>query len=222
MNTINFKPSVSALEIPQAMRERADVLFFKKGQIIYQEGSTPLGAYFVEKGQVKISMLGSLGKEKIVKIVTDSELLCFSDLFSHRRYSTTAQAMEETSVLFISKRDFWEVLSDRRDIFVALLWRLSEQIRTVQETITALAYKPVRGRLADAILNLDHRINGADGEDHSITLTRADLAGYVGTVKETVNRLLSELREEKIISTSGSRIVIRDKDRLGQISDMYN
>lgn len=222
MNTINFKPSVSELEIPQAMRERADVLFFRKGQIIYQEGSTPLGAYFVEKGQVKISMLGSLGKEKIVKIVTNSELLCFSDLFSHRRYSTSAQAMEETSVLFISKRDFWEVLNDRRDIFVALLWRLSEQIRTVQETITALAYKPVRGRLADAILNLDHRINGTNGEDHSITLTRADLAGYVGTVKETVNRLLSELREEKIISTSGSRIVIRDKDRLGRISDMYN
>lgn len=222
MNTINFKPSVSELEIPQAMRERADVLFFRKGQIIYQEGSTPLGAYFVEKGQVKISMLGSLGKEKIVKIVTNSELLCFSDLFSHRRYSTSAQAMEETSVLFISKRDFWEVLNDRRDIFVALLWRLSEQIRSVQETITALAYKPVRGRLADAILNLDHRINGTNGEDHSITLTRADLAGYVGTVKETVNRLLSELREEKIISTSGSRIVIRDKDRLGRISDMYN
>ncbi|MCG9970796.1 Crp/Fnr family transcriptional regulator [Christiangramia crocea] len=222
MYTINYKPSFADLEIPQAMRERADVLFFKKGQIVYQEGSTPLGAYFVDSGQVKISMLGSLGKEKIVKIVTDSELLCFSDLFSHRRYSTSAQAMEETSLLFISKRDFWEVLNDRRDIFLSLLWRLSEQIKVVQETITDLAYKPVRGRLADAILNLNNKIKGKDLEYQSISLTRADLAGYVGTVKETVNRLLSELREEKIISTSGSRIVIRDMDKLIRISEMYN
>lgn len=222
MESTSYKPSISDLEIPLPMRERADVLYFRKGQTIYQEGSTPLGAYFVETGTVKISMMGSLGKEKIVKIVTNQDLLCFSDLFSHQRYSTSAQALEETSLLFISKHDFWEVLNDRRDIFLALLWRLSEQIRAVQETITDLAYKPVRGRLAGAILNLDDMINGKDVEYHSISLTRADLAGYVGTVKETVNRLLSEFREEKIITTSGSLIVIQDMDKLTRISEMYN
>lgn len=217
-HTIFYHPT----EIPELIRERADLLLFKKGQLIYQEGSTPLGAYFVEKGSVKISKLGSLGKEKIVKIVTNPEMLCFSDLFSHRKYSTSAYTMEETSLRFIAKNDFWEILYHHRDLFHHLLWKLSEDIKTVEENMTDLAYKPVRGRLADAIISLHQKFQGKEGTDHPIILSRADLAGYVGTVKETVNRLLSEFREEKIITTSGSRIEIQNVEKLMQVSKMYN
>lgn len=218
----NHPSPYSLLNIPEPLRERADIIFLKKGQLVYMEGSTPLGAYFVDSGRVKISKIGSLGKEKIVRIVTSPYLLCFLDLFSHRRYTTTAQAMEETSLLFISKQDFWEVLETHTDIFLALLWQLSEVMKSVEMKFTDLAYKPVRGRLADALLTLNYKFNGKRGEAGPVTLTRADLAGYVGTVKETVNRLLSEFREEKIITTSGSRIAIKDVKKLSRISEMYN
>nr|WP_255702472.1 Crp/Fnr family transcriptional regulator [Salinimicrobium sediminilitoris] len=198
------------------------VYFLRKGQSIYQEGSTPLGAYFVEKGKVKISKTGSLGKEKIVKIAIHPELLSFSDLFSHRKYTTSAETLEETYLLFLSKEDFWKVVNNNQEIFSYLLCRLAEDINRIEETVTDLAYKPVRGRLADAILSLVDSFNGTDGSSHSICLTRTDLAGYVGTVKETVNRLLSELKEEKIISTLGSRIDIHDREKLNKISKLYN
>lgn len=222
METTNFTRPCFPPHIPAPFLERADVLFFKKGQLIYHEGSTPLGAYFIDKGKVKISKTGSLGKEKIVKIATHPELLSFQDLFSRRRYSTTAQTLEESHLLFISKEDFWKILLTHQDLFSILLCQLAENISKIEETATDLAYKPVRGRLADAILALDNDFNGKNTSRHCINLSRADLAGYVGTVKETVNRLLSELREEKIISTSGSRIDIKDIEKLVKISNLYN
>ncbi|MCY2686999.1 Crp/Fnr family transcriptional regulator [Salinimicrobium sp. TH3] len=222
MGIFNFTSPCFPPQILQPFREKGDGLFFKKGQLIYQEGSTPLGAYFVEKGKVKISKTGSLGKEKIVKIAIHPELLSFSDLFSRRKYTTSAETLEETFLLFVSKEDFWKVLNKNQEIFSHLLCRLAEDINRIEETVTDLAYKPVRGRLADAILSLDDSFNGTDGSSHSICLTRTDLAGYVGTVKETVNRLLSELKEEKIISTLGSRIEIHDREKLNKISKLYN
>lgn len=222
MENLNLAIPCFPPHIPEPFREKADVLFFKKGQLIYQEGSTPLGAYFVDEGKVKIRKTGSLGKEKIVKIATQPELLSFSDLFSRRRYSTTAETLEESNLLFIPREVFWEVLKAHHDIFSYLLCRLAVDIKKSEETLTDLAYKPVRGRLADAILTLDHNFNGKYNSSHSICLTRTDLAGYVGTVKETVNRFLSELREEQIISTTGSSIEILDLDRLNKISKLYN
>lgn len=208
-------------DIPAAFRTRADYLFYKKSQLIYQEGSTPLGAYFVESGSIKITKLGSSGKEQILRIVTNGELLCLSDLFSQSRYGNSAITLEDSSLLFISKQDFWTILKEDERIFRSLLQQLALNIRKVHEKVVALAYKPVRGRLAEALLSLDSKFSSNGKEPHQLTMTRADLAGYVGTVKETVNRLLSEFRSEKLISTQGTRIKISDPKGLERISRMY-
>lgn len=218
----NFITEEWGLVIPEPLREQADYLCFKKGQLIYQEGSTPLGAYFIESGSVKITKLGSSGKEQILRIVTKGELLCLSDLFSQSRYGNSAQTIEDTSLLFIPKQAFWKILREHDHIFRYLLQQLAQNIKMGQEKVVDLAYKPVRGRLADAILALDHNFNGRENESHSFCLTRTDLAAYIGTVKETVNRLMSEFKEEQIISTVGSAIEILDLDRLNKISKQYN
>lgn len=222
MEIFNNLSTPAIREIPQVFRAKADSLFFKKGQVVYQEGNTPLGAYFVEKGSVKITKVSSLGKEQIVKIVTSSQLLSFSDLFSSARYNHSAQTIEESTFLFIPKQDFWNVLKEHNDIFWQLLVQLSLEMNMVEEKVLDLAYKPVRGRLADAILSLSSKDNTAGADSSPVCLTRTDLAGYIGTVKETINRLLSELRNEKIIHTSGSCIKILDREALGRISKMYN
>ncbi len=209
-----------ALEIPAPLRVRADYLYYKKAQLIYQEGSTPLGAYFVENGSIKITKLGSLGKEQILKIATNGELLCLSDLFSQSRYGNSAKTLEDSSLLFISKQDFWEVLKEDDQIFRSLLQQLALNIRKGNEKIVELAYKPVRGRLAEALLSLDSKFSANGREPHQVAITRADLASYIGTVKETVNRLLSEFRSEKLISTQGTRIKINDPNGLERISRM--
>ena len=188
--------------------------------MIYQECSTPLGAYFVENGSIKITKLGSLGKEQILKIATNGELLCLSDLFSQSRYGNSAKTLEDSSLLFISKQDFWEVLKEDDQIFRSLLQQLALNIRKGNEKIVELAYKPVRGRLAEALLSLDSKFSANGREPHQVAITRADLASYIGTVKETVNRLLSEFRSEKLISTQGTRIKINDPNGLERISRM--
>lgn len=221
MAPVSYSTENIAPEIPAPLRARADYLFYKKAQLIYQEGSTPLGAYFVENGSIKITKLGSSGKEQILRIVTNGELLCLSDLFSQSRYWNSAKALEDSSLLFISKKDFWEVLKEDDQIFRNLLQQLALNIRKGNEKVVDLAYKPVRGRLAEALLSLESKFSIHGREPQQVAISRADLAGYVGTVKETVNRLLSEFRSEKLISTQGTRIKISDPNGLERISKMY-
>jgi len=113
------------------------------------------------------------------------------------------------------------MLRDQNHLFEQLLQQISLDVKSVEGKIVDLAYKPVRGRLADAILDLDKKFNEDTGQ-HYVFITRADLASYVGTVKETVNRLLSEFRNDRLIATNGTRIILLDINGINRICKMYN
>lgn len=210
--------------VSDAAESKSDYLEFKRGQLIYCEGSTPLGVYFVRKGKVKMSKMGSDGKEQILRIVTPEEMLSCSDLISDSRYSTSAKALEDTTLLFIPKLEFWKMLRQEQKVLEQFVLLLSSDLKMAETKIADLAYKPVRGRLADALIFLSEKYNHDNKKNDKIkvSIKRSDLASFVGTAKETVNRLLSEFRSENIIETDGHDIAIVNMQKLNHLCGLYN
>jgi len=96
------------------------------------------------------------------------------------------------------------------ELLESFVLQLVVDIKLAETRMVDLAYKPVRGRLADALLDLTERLSNPLTGTLSISLTSVDLGKYVGTAKETVNRLLSEMRHEGLVTTDESKIVIID------------
>lgn len=201
---------------------KSDLLFFKKGQIIYFEGSSPQGVFIIEKGRVKISQKAPNGKEFVTHIATLGEILGYSSLFSHTRYINSAIAMEDTVLTFIYKNDFLKSLKEQQEVLEQFIDQLCIHSEEVEKKAANLAYKPVRGRLAGALVQLNRKFNQTEDERQYLAITRKDLASLIGTVKETVNRLLSEFRNEELIDTNGTKIYILDAQGLQQVSEMYD
>lgn len=88
---------------------------------------------------------------------------------------------------------------------------LSENVREKEERLLQLAYTPVRERVADALLK--HKQKGNSFNFHPVisNISREDLAGIVGTTKESLIRMLSDLKREGIIHSEGSEITILDE-----------
>lgn len=210
------------LQIMDIEEDKSDHLQYKKGQLIYCENSTPLGVYFVQEGSVKISKIGCDGKEQILRIVTSNEMMGYVDMVSNSRYTTSAKTLEDTTLLFIPKQEFWSTLKKQRQLFENFVLLLSDDLREAEEKIADLAYKPVRGRLADALIYLFKKFNKENKPKKAISISRFDLACLVGTAKETINRLLSEFRTEKIVTTEGTKINILEIEGLNRLSKMYN
>jgi len=100
-------------------------------------------------------------------------------------------------------------------------------LEEAEEKMTSMAQKPVRERLAEGLLVLDELFNGAGGcksadNDHSISLTREDLANIIGTATETVIRLLSDFKEEELIETEGRKILILDRSGLKRAAHNFS
>ena len=192
---------------------------YKKGQRIFYAGQSPIGIYCLNSGYIKIAKIGNDGKEQIVRFVTNGALLGIRALIGGRIYSATSTALEDSLVCFINKRIFLKLSIKYPEISKSLMVSLSDMLEEAEDKLTSLAQKPVRERVAESLLILNNIFTTGNTvcielKEGIISLTREDIANLVGTATETLIRVLSDFKEEKLIEIKGRKIILSDMDGL--------
>ncbi|WP_243630318.1 Crp/Fnr family transcriptional regulator [Taibaiella soli] len=207
----------------EELNEMKSGMTFRKGQIIFGEGAHPLGLYCVNNGKIKLSHRGEDGKEQIVRLSKEGDVLGYRALLTNERYNATAVALDDTDICFIPRDTFFNVLKNNPDLSFEIIKMLSTELRKAEDRITDLAQKPVRERMAEGLLFLKETYGfEADGSTINIVLSREDIANLVGTATETAIRLLSEFKNDKIVEFVGKKIRILDNERLIRTAHIYD
>lgn len=181
------------------------------------------GLHCVHQGKIKVTKLGSDNKEQIVRLVRHGDVLGFRALVMGSSYINSAVALEDCVVCFVPRPDFLRLVQSNRQFANSLMQLLAGALGEAEERMTQLAYKPVRERLAGALLLLQRTFaEEPDAAQFSISLSREDVASLVGTAKETVSRLLSDFKDAGIVATKGSQITILNPAQLLQIATLYD
>jgi CRP-like cAMP-binding protein len=195
---------------------------YRKGQNLFVEGLYPSGIYFLKEGLVKKYKTDHTGKEHILYLCTNGEILGYSALLCQEPLPDSATAIEETKIGFIHKDVFLKTIAESPVLMRTLLTSLSHEFGVMVNSVTVFASMTVRERLALTLLILTEKFKrrrpDASGE---ITLLREDLANMVGTATETVVRLLQELKRGGSIQMNGKSIVIINHKELVEISKYY-
>ena len=195
---------------------------YKKGQVLFHEGSNPMGLFCINSGKVKVYRHASDGKEQIVRLAKPGDFVGYSSLLAGKPYPVSAAALEDAVVCMIPKISISSLLKENNQFSESMVKLLCRTVEGSVSKMTDLAYKPVRGRLAEALLFLNNFYKDEKNPKGIISVTREDLASFVGTVKETVIRTLNEFRQENLIETHRSEIEIKNLNGLIRISDLYD
>jgi len=196
---------------------------YSKGQTIFNEGNYPSGLFCINKGRVKLSQTGFEGKEQIIRLAKDGDVMGYRSLISGDPYSATATVLEDSKICVIPKNIFFELL--RKDVKLTgkIMKLLADDLKFAQNKITNLAQKPVIERLAETLLMLKEYYGIKDEDAYlNITITREEIANIVGTATETAIRLLSELRKEGILEIEGKKIKILRSEALLKLANLYD
>lgn len=197
--------------------------FHKAGQILFQEGGYPAGLYCINRGKIELYKTGRDGKKQIVRLAKEGDVVGYRSLISGQSYSASASVLEDAAVCFIPKSTFLSLLKDSASFNMHVMELLAHDLATAEQRELSLAQKPVKERLAEALLMLKEFYGvEEDGATLKGTLTREDLANIVGTATETIIRLLSELKEKKIIELENKKIKILDHQALLRITHVYD
>ncbi|MEP7146204.1 MAG: Crp/Fnr family transcriptional regulator [bacterium] len=196
--------------------------YFEKGDTIFSEGNMPNGLFCINNGRVKVYQSGSDGKEQIIRLGKDGDILGYRALISGEGYSASATAIEDSKVCLIPKDVFFKLLTGNSDVTTKIMKLLAHELKDAEDKITDLAQKPVIERLAEALLMLKEYY-GFEKDDNSlnITVTREEIANIIGTATETTIRLLSDLRKQGIIELDGRKIKILKSSALIKLANLY-
>lgn len=204
-----------------SLNEDKGCSLFRKGQIIFNAGAYPHGLYCVQEGKIKIFRIGDEGKEQIVRLAREGDILGYRALLSGDKYSSSAETLEDAKICFIPKAAFLGLVANNGVLSMQLMKLLSEDLKFAEHRITDLAQKSVRERVAEALLYL-HQTYGleSDGQTISVAMSREDIANIVGTATETTIRLLSELKHDNVIHLHGKKIAILNHRELVRIANV--
>jgi len=194
---------------------------YKKGQSIFYEDNIPLGIHCISKGSVKLTRSNKDGKEQIIRFARDGEFLGYRALIADEPLVATATCIEDTISCFIPKTVFLDLLERNPQVNKMMLKALCHDLGIADEKIQSLAQKSVRERLAETLLFLHQTFHYDDQQQDNliaVTLPREDIANIVGTATETVIRLLSEFKSDKLIDMEGKKIRILNRAALEKIS----
>lgn len=195
---------------------QAVVKRFKKGETIFLEGAEAKGFYLVSRGKVKIFKSNFAGKEQILHVFGPGQAFAEAAVFEGRRYPANALALEELETVFFEAQGFRRILAQNPDLSLRMLGLLSARLKAFARMIDDLSLKEVPARLASYFLLL----SASTGKTRfDLELTKGQLAGFLGTIPETLSRILKKLAEAELIRVEGSVIEILDAEQLRELAE---
>ncbi len=198
-----------------------DSLNFKKGDVLFTEGNVLNGVYCIKEGIGKLTRLSSNGKEQIVRFVKGGDMLGYRSILSEEPVTLTITVMKEMKACYIPKKEIFDSIKENPNFSLDMMKVVCHDLRDANTTITNMAQKSVKERLADTLLFLKETFGINEEGFLSIVLTREELSSVIGTATESAIRLLSEFKKNGVIGLEGKKVKILDEAELHKISQGF-
>lgn len=194
---------------------------YPRGAILFAEGQPAKGVYVLCSGRAKVSVSSSEGKTVILFLARPGDLLGVNSVLKGLPYEFNVEVLERCRIDFISRADFLNLLdrskSARGRVFHALGKELSEVVDRVRSLLLSQSSE---GKLARLLLEWcdDFGQPTSQGVRINHGLTQEEIAQMICASRETVSRLLTEMKRKEIVDFNGNGIFVRDRERLELIA----
>jgi CRP-like cAMP-binding protein len=212
--TLSKVPIFSGLTEPELafLALRAVPRHYLAGECVFNEGESCAGLYVVESGHVRIFKSSAGGREQVLSIDGAGASVAELPVFDGGNYPASVAAVDDATLLFISKQDFQALCLTHPQVALKVLRVVGARLRRLVGIIEELSFTTVRHRLVSLLLRLAKKEGKRDAGGTSIALpaSNQELASQIGTVRELVSRNLSRLQAEGLIQMNGRSVVIRN------------
>ncbi|MFE8696346.1 Crp/Fnr family transcriptional regulator [Cytobacillus sp. FJAT-53684] len=197
----------------------------EKGTFLYQEGMEANELFIVQSGFIQISKIVPDGRELTLRMCGEGDLIGELSLFCPSpKYMLNAKVIESGTVAIIPKRELEEKLNQDHLLALELMKWISLQYRKTQTKFRDLVLHGKKGALYSTLIRFSNSygITMDNGILINTPLTNQDLANFCGTSREVVNRMLSELRKNDVLSIDKGMITIHNLSYLQRSIDCEN
>lgn len=185
----------------------------EKDNYLFQEGTEANELYIIQSGRVQLSKITPDGKELTLRICSSGDLIGEISIFSGMaKYMLNAKVLQDGTFLVIKKEQLEEELLKNSQLAFEFMKWMSLHYQKTQTKLRDLVLNGKKGALYSTLIRLSNSYGEKQGNNIyiKIPMTNQELANFCGTSRESINRMLSDLRNQNIISISKGHITIYD------------
>ena len=196
---------------------------FERGETIFHQGSIGSALYIIVGGQVRIYTISAAGQELTLAIFRAGQFFGELALLDGQPRSASAKALDPTTTLTLHRAAFLHTINACPPIAAALLEAMALRLRQTTVHAGQLASRSAPQRVVRQLLDLamQHGVSDDGATRIDLRLTQDDLASMSGTTRETVNRVLSSLRDQGLIRIERARVSVLDLSELERSLDLW-
>lgn len=215
-------PLLSSLNDEESLKISEGVVTreFTKGEHIFRTGDRADKLYIVCSGKMKIYKYLSDGREQILYIYGAGDFVGGFNLLKEDEYKYNAEALEDTVVSTLSKKEFNSIILNNPTITLKVLEKAYERIRWAEDLVDRLSTISTDAKVASLLLRLEDDFGTRNGDEIilNLTINREEMGSYAGISRETMTRKLRLFKELGIIDFHGNKIIIiKDEHRLKEM-----
>ncbi|MBQ0788458.1 MAG: Crp/Fnr family transcriptional regulator [Oceanihabitans sp.] len=189
---------------------------YKKKDYIYFEEDSANKVYLIEKGKVKIGYYNEDGEEVVKAILTRGELFGEKAILGQITRKEFAQSVDNlTSICPIGVDTMHDLMRNNQTFSFKIYKFIGFKFQKLERRLQLLLFKDTKSRLKEFLNELcdEYGYNCPKTGDHVIKhpYTQKDIASLIGTSRPTLNILLNELKEEKVLEFNRKEIRIYKK-----------
>ena len=192
--------------------------YYQKGEIIFFENDDYGGLYLLVSGRVKLTMLSPEGKEKVLNILQEGDIMGEVSFFDLDPHPITAEAMEDARIVIIPRERLEDIITKKPGLALKIIESLAKKTRLLTSQVRELVFHDAAGRMASLLSRFAEdfgvEING--GKMIDIILTHKEIANLIGSSRVTVTKIINNFIDEGVIKMHKRKIVIIDEEKLGK------
>jgi CRP-like cAMP-binding protein len=187
-----------------------------KNQPIYFPQEPSNSIFFLKKGRVKLSRTSSDGKEMILALVNMGEVFGEMAFFDEGERNEFATALDDCLVCAINKNEFKGFVDKNPELNLRITKLIGLKLKKYSERIEELVFKDAEQRLVSFLLRLADENGKQIGEEIFVKpfLKHQDIAELTATSRQTVNSILTDLREKRVINFDRKKLIIYNREKL--------
>ena len=186
---------------------------YNKGEMVYLVGDIIENLYIINKGKVKVTKISENGKEQIIRILSEGDFIDELSIFTKSISTNNVEVLEDTIMCIVNGPDMKKIIDSKPSISFKIMEELGKRLERTEKLAESIGLYSVEKRIAQILLEMADRNNVVN-----LTISKKDLASYIGMSQETLSRKLSQFQNEGLIELKGHRkIIIKNRDTLKNI-----
>jgi CRP/FNR family transcriptional regulator, cyclic AMP receptor protein len=191
---------------------------YRRGHLIFAQGEPGDSLFVISEGLVKVFVTSEEGEDMVLVTLRAPDTFGELALIDGGLRSASAEAVEPTTALILSRGTLIELLQGHPTLAQALLSSLGGLVRRLTEQAADLVFLDLHGRVAKLLLTLAEERGRREGQEVLLDLqvTQSDLAAMVGGSRQSVNHILHAFQRRGYLEIEGRRIALKDLKALAK------